>query len=219
MSQRYFLFFSLLIGTSFIGTFSSPQTLVALQSMESDAVIMNDQNAQNPSSESGKMALQAEQFILLRPGLTAEKGCSFKASIKSHVFGLDFNYTSNGFGNDIDILYPILDNSMLDCSSGTIDYKILFGDSNNFPNRKNQGDEYPNTIKIFPNPTNGKLNIVCSKEIPKGTIKIFNFTMQFQEYHFNGKEMSLDLTGYPKGLYYLQIETPHEVFIDKIIRL
>lgn len=76
-------------------------------------------------------------------------------------------------------------------------------------------------LKIFPNPTNGQVSISWS--MPQ--------VQQINLYDLQGKQLktiamtqsenlqqqNLDLTNFPKGVYWIKIQTPHTTIIEKII--
>lgn len=73
-------------------------------------------------------------------------------------------------------------------------------------------------VNVFPNPTTGIFNIL---DIPDNIDNITIFNIQgeslFQQTKSFSKDLSLNLSKYPKGLYYLRIISPNSVSFNKII--
>ncbi len=78
-------------------------------------------------------------------------------------------------------------------------------------------NETENDIIIYPNPVSDYLNIVCESEIIK-SIQIFN-VLGIEVYNTNevSKEISLDISSYPKGTYLVNITTVSNIISKKVI--
>ena len=72
-------------------------------------------------------------------------------------------------------------------------------------------------FKIFPNPTEGTLNIT-NYDFQEVQLKMMDFTgkLIFQR-HFSGDEI-IDLHQYPSGVYFLNLKTQEGMFIKKIVK-
>jgi hypothetical protein len=68
---------------------------------------------------------------------------------------------------------------------------------------------------IFPNPSTGKLKIVCSEENRSYSVKIYNSASQIINHHVSGNEIDLGLQ--PKGIYFVEILAGEKRFVRKII--
>ena len=77
--------------------------------------------------------------------------------------------------------------------------------------------EMKNDIIIYPNPVADYLSIVCKSEIIK-SIQIFNL-LGVEVYNTNeaSKEISLDMSSYPKGTYLVNIRTDSNTISKKVI--
>ena len=73
----------------------------------------------------------------------------------------------------------------------------------------------PNLMVLFPNPTNGVLNVKCSKPIL--TIKVFNSTGQLVTTKEVNQQHSLILELESSGIYFVQITTDDQLITEKII--
>ena len=83
-------------------------------------------------------------------------------------------------------------------------------------------NEYNNFITtIFPNPTTGEVTINMEQSCDISSVELFNFQGQilykqkYNNYHTN--QLSLDLTNFKKGIYYLKISLNNRFEIKKII--
>ena len=79
----------------------------------------------------------------------------------------------------------------------------------------NRNDE----IQIYPNPTNGFVNICFNKKVEDLTIGVRDINgkrayVEKWEYHDN---IILNLSPYPKGIYLLTITTAEKVYTEKIV--
>ena len=84
---------------------------------------------------------------------------------------------------------------------------------------RNQGDL---GINIYPNPTSGIVNLAVSKASGRMTISAFNAQGQlirnYQQSARTGmNNYQVDLTGHPKGIYYIRVTTEQTTQIEKII--
>jgi hypothetical protein len=75
-------------------------------------------------------------------------------------------------------------------------------------------------IKVFPNPTNGKVNIDLENIKEFKHLYIYNTLGQLIEstaVNTNLKHYSINLKGKPKGLYFIGIETNNTLLFKKVI--
>lgn len=71
-------------------------------------------------------------------------------------------------------------------------------------------------VSVFPNPTNGKLTIVNTHG---GKISIYNmYGALLAEYMQRGNSMELNISHFPAGVYYLQINSENGMAVQKIIK-
>jgi Secretion system C-terminal sorting domain len=79
-------------------------------------------------------------------------------------------------------------------------------------------DLAPISLSIFPNPTTGKFTIKTGEQTNDASIEFFN-TIGQSIYHspLSGTETDIDLTGYPRGMYYLQMVSPQGRNVQKIV--
>lgn len=77
-------------------------------------------------------------------------------------------------------------------------------------------DEVENTsIKIFPNPTDGILNIISNDSISK--VELFDAKGRILSV-YNDSQKTINISSYPKGIYILKIHTKKAVSSHKIIK-
>jgi hypothetical protein len=76
-------------------------------------------------------------------------------------------------------------------------------------------------ISVYPNPNNGKFNILASSQIADANIMIFNIVgekvFSLQTNMSGGETKNIGLEAYPKGLYILSITTADFRFTEKLI--
>lgn len=73
-----------------------------------------------------------------------------------------------------------------------------------------------NFVKIFPNPANNTTTIECPNEFD---IEIVNIDgRQMESYLKNETNLTINLHGFPKGIYFLKIITDHKILVKKIIK-
>ena len=93
--------------------------------------------------------------------------------------------------------------------SNSTDILFIYNNTNNIENQ----------LKIYPNPTNGQLNIKTDDDFK--IIKLFNnlgkVVLNKKSDTYNNKNLNLDLSSLKNGIYYLQIETKNEIFKQSII--
>ena len=76
------------------------------------------------------------------------------------------------------------------------------------------------TLSLYPNPTNGNLNIQLSNTINNGTLKVITITgqMVFEQHNLNGTTFNFDVTSLNQGVYIVQLISGNEVFNSKFIK-
>jgi hypothetical protein len=113
--------------------------------------------------------------------------------------------------------------------SGTFNDTAQFGSttltsSHSFFLAKMKGNENTvNSVKeilvgnftVFPNPSTGKLKIVCSEENKSYPVKVYNSAAQIINHHTSGNE--IDLGPQPKGIYFIEILTGEKRTVRKLI--
>jgi hypothetical protein len=75
-------------------------------------------------------------------------------------------------------------------------------------------------IQIFPNPTDGMINITIQQPCEKSTIKLICNTGQtvYERKNFSGNQIMLDISSFINGLYFIEISQVGDVFRSKIIK-
>ncbi|MDZ4757318.1 MAG: T9SS type A sorting domain-containing protein [Bacteroidota bacterium] len=79
---------------------------------------------------------------------------------------------------------------------------------------------YHTKYSVFPNPTNGQINIQASKKLINATIKLYNITGQLiiQKSNLSGDNFNMDLSGYARGIYILEINEGERVERIKVVK-
>jgi len=73
-------------------------------------------------------------------------------------------------------------------------------------------------ISIYPNPTDGVVNIDFSEIIDMWKVTITDISgKQMLEITELFKQNRIDLTQYSKGVYFIKIKTNHKVYVEKIV--
>jgi hypothetical protein len=145
----------------------------------------------------------AKNEIILSDGFIAKDGASFNASIDENI-----------------IVSCDKNNKTRKCNQKK---RII----KNTANSLLQNDNYFNKqigseILTFPNPVHNELNIVLSFliHIDRSTLELTNiFGSLIIRKKFSGSSTKLDLSNYPKGIYFIKIKTPEKTYIKKIIKL
>ncbi|MCP4437674.1 MAG: T9SS type A sorting domain-containing protein [Aureispira sp.] len=71
-------------------------------------------------------------------------------------------------------------------------------------------------IDVYPNPTTGLLNVNCKET--NAIIQILNINGQrLEQFQTTEKQSTLNLSAYPKGVYFIQVLTTKEKYSSKII--
>ncbi|MFO7938969.1 MAG: T9SS type A sorting domain-containing protein [Bacteroidales bacterium] len=97
------------------------------------------------------------------------------------------------------------------------------GESGNAENNKQKEsvqDITEKDVKIYPNPTQGRLRVVISQsERPRGTMELFSLTGQrMLSRPVTQFENTLDITEFPAGTYLLRLTMGQQVIDKKIIK-
>lgn len=83
------------------------------------------------------------------------------------------------------------------------------------PTGINQTDK--NAFEIFPNPTNGELNIKVDGEIDDVMFSDVLGKLQFAQYNMNQRFATFNLSELPNGIYFLQLKTKDGLYFSKKI--
>ncbi|MBR5664457.1 MAG: T9SS type A sorting domain-containing protein [Bacteroidales bacterium] len=71
-------------------------------------------------------------------------------------------------------------------------------------------------VKVFPNPASEQLNVTC--EEPMQSLALFNTTGQrVRQMEPCGTEVQIPLSGLPRGLYLLKVETAGGSVVRKVV--
>ncbi len=109
----------------------------------------------------------------------------------------------------------------------SIDSKAYFGTGNSSGGYKNDFWEYnsgiisnsnliENTFKVYPNPANNKI-IINSPD--KSIIELTDTNGQIIEtVQQNSSIMTIDISSYPSGIYFVKVKTMENIFVQKIIK-
>lgn len=95
---------------------------------------------------------------------------------------------------------------------------LLINDAVNIDNINEYNAVFKNDIKIYPNPAKDKIEISSALTIQR--IKVLNLMGQtVAELNHNPKQpLSVDISNYKKGLYFIQLYTPDRIFNTKFIK-
>lgn len=111
----------------------------------------------------------------------------------------------------------------------SIDSKAYFGTGNSSSGYKNDFWEYSpgitsnsdlignkNTIKIYPNPANNKITINSPE---KSILEMTDINGQIIEtFQQNSSNMTIDISNYPNGIYFVKVKAQEKMFVQKIIK-
>jgi hypothetical protein len=115
------------------------------------------------------------------------------------------NFVGNTYQEEIDYLKTWISNRLIWMDDN------MFGVCDNLAVNDLSGS---NAFQVYPNPTNGVLNIVNKEYQKKTTINLYTAyggivkSFEFAEQ----KEISLDLSTYSKGLYFMTIQQNNEAY-------
>lgn len=79
-----------------------------------------------------------------------------------------------------------------------------------------EDNELVNSIKIYPNPTSGKINITSNPNVEIESLALYTITGKLI-FEANNPSNTLDLNYYPKGVYFLKIVSNRDLVVKKII--
>lgn len=111
----------------------------------------------------------------------------------------------------------------------SIDSKAYFGTGNSSSGYKNDFWEYnsgitsisnlienKNSFKIFPNPA---INKITLNGPDKSIIEMTDINGQIIEtFQQNNSNMTIDISSYPNGIYFVKVKTKEKMFVQKIIK-
>ncbi|PZX92029.1 T9SS C-terminal target domain-containing protein [Flavobacterium aquariorum] len=73
---------------------------------------------------------------------------------------------------------------------------------------KKKPEEVKVNIEAFPNPTSTFTNIIIGYDFEQGTASVYDLLgRQLQQFEINSRTVPIDLTGYPEGIYVVNIKT------------
>ncbi|MBL1180346.1 MAG: T9SS type A sorting domain-containing protein [Bacteroidetes bacterium] len=165
--------------------FPGDRTYNGVYECTNDITIGNNVTIQSGTS----VILNAGNRIVALPGSKSELGSTFHAYIKGCLRGCD-----NGVGRYSDGNYE--------------NYEYEFGSEN----KEKEKEDYDNTqysTRIYPNPSNGLFTIESQELINLQQIELYDIFGKCLQpvINQNGNALSLNLTGYAKGMYFIKIGT------------
>ena len=124
--------------------------------------------------------------------------------------------------NDQDVVACYLTSSLLCLTENPAPSNIVVVavDSCSVMAEDHQMDDF--FCKVYPNPSNGKIFVEISESTGNFALHLLNTKGQitystFEEHPVIPYKQALDLTGFPKGIYFLQIITDQSLTIRKVI--
>ncbi len=84
----------------------------------------------------------------------------------------------------------------------------------------NKSIENANAIYLYPNPTKDKLNIVLSALVANSEIKIYDALGSFiyTNNYLSASKIEIDMSQFPNGIYFIQINNVNGMITKKIIK-
>jgi hypothetical protein len=80
----------------------------------------------------------------------------------------------------------------------------------------------PETVKVYPNPTSGKLTIEHNGETLTGddirVYDIYGKAQPWQAIASSDRQVEIDLSGYAAGIYFVRINTGETISVSRIIK-
>ena len=119
--------------------------------------------------------------------------------------------TFSGTPEETQTLYVLLTATDTAGASASVTFKIKIGFHVAIEQKEQQ------TVNIFPNPTNGLINITLHSSADKTiTAEIYNLHGKVIKTGDFNKSICMDLRGNPKGIYILKLFTGNEILVSKI---
>jgi hypothetical protein len=87
-------------------------------------------------------------------------------------------------------------------------------------NLKNNTTEIPTLLKVYPNPTTGILNIIIKETTSPVVLSVMNIQGQLvynEKLSDNNTIKQLDISGFPKGIYFLKFMNDDIVKVAKVM--
>jgi polyhydroxybutyrate depolymerase len=144
---------------------------------------------------------------------TLSNGSELPGWLEFYPSSRTFIGTPDSIGN-LTIKVTAVDNFFAQVSD---QFRITINDSSNVMADEKQNKDF----EIYPNPSNCILNLSFDN-VPTGEFKIEIFNLQgrmvYTKYSKNSGHETIDLTGYPVGMYLVKIDTGSEIYNEKIIK-
>jgi len=123
-------------------------------------------------------------------------------------------YTIVGSTNNSVNLNPPLEDAQISASNAR--HKLFF--ARFIPTELTQIEEFPSDyISIFPNPSNGIVNIQTENNEPIASLKLIDISGRTIGLWDNIITNQIDLTSYPSGIYFLSIKMNQDEILKKLV--
>lgn len=105
-------------------------------------------------------------------------------------------------------------------SNGCSDAKMQSVTVVNFPVSTTAVDVLNQAIQVYPNPTNDMLNIAFANDFQPYNLTLVNAVGQLMmtQKKVSTNKLQLNLSNYPKGIYFLQLEIGSQKVVKKVVR-
>ena len=140
------------------------------------------------------------------------KQSPFTETAMDHVSGLTFSKTLSGFTDGQTINYAC----KFAFSGGLAVTKYISYVVGSNCALGVEDNELVNSIKIYPNPTSGKINITSNPNVEIESLALYTITGKLI-FEANNPSNTIHLNYYPKGVYFLQIVANKGLVVKKII--
>lgn len=158
--------------------------------------------------ESGITKLRGEKSITLKSGTSVKNGASLIVRK-----GAEDTYSYKGNGKDRTSEIPLCFNTLTDRFYSNESYVY---DNGNYKNPTSVSETQSEGVSIYPNPTNGRINVVANDIINSVVVLDMTGNTLMSE-SANSNNASLDLSTLGKGMYLVKVVTADESIVKKVV--
>lgn len=161
--------------------------------------------------ERGMTKLRSSKTLSLKSGTSVKNGASLRARK-----GDSSTLAYKGDGKPRSVDFPLCFSSYSD--RFITDDQFVYENNNGPLSSISDNESNSNSVKIYPNPTSGRINVAVNNGNNINDIVVLDITGNvLMSESVNADKVSIDLSSFAKGIYLVKVVTAEDSFVKKVV--